>query len=63
MTNAYNLLQFGLIFFTSALQLNREPSQNTRQNLTLCGEKAKAVIQLMVDWLHLDFVMPLCFHS
>lgn len=63
MTNVYNLLQLGLILFTSALKLNGEPSQNTRQILTLCGEEAKAVIQPVVDRLHLEFVMPLCFRS
>lgn len=32
MTNVDNLLQLGLIFFTSALQLNKKPSQKTESD-------------------------------
>lgn len=38
MTNVDNLLQLGLIFFTSALQLNRKPFQNMTESDSVQGE-------------------------
>lgn len=65
MTNVDDLLQLGLIFFTSAAQLNRKKhlegkktkQKNTRQHQILCGERAKAVFQPAVG----RFPSGLCY--